>query len=122
MRTIGQHAFKGNKITSINLPASVRVIDNEAFANNQITSLTIPNGVERIMVRSFDGNPLTTLVIPASLYDAMYNPFPDTLTRVTLPANSYAMEALGESLRNFYIRQGRRAGVYVKNGSVWTRQ
>ena len=147
VRTIGSLAFAGNRITSLTLPASVRVIGAGAFSNNRIESLTIPNGVETIqgflsymesgliqlkIINILDGNPLTTLVIPASLattqprigVERIYGSFPNTLTRVTLPADvaNRNMEAFEESLRTFYVAQGRRAGVYVKSGPVWTRQ
>ena len=142
VRVIGNNAFADNKLTSITLPASVRIIDMGAFANNQITSVSIPNGVEALIGNTWEGanssvfvgNPLTTLVIPQSLASRRWESgreigifsgrFPDTLTRVTLPANvnESNMAAFEDGLRNFYIGQNRAAGTYVKNGPVWTRQ
>jgi len=130
VHTIGSFAFTGNKITSITLPASVRIIGYGAFRNNQITSLTIPNGVREIEGEAFISNPLTTLVIipEADNLIVRHNSFPKTLTRVTLPANirenmiGFDVRTFEEGLINFYTGQGRRAGTYVKNGPVWSRQ
>ena len=50
--------------------------------------------------------------------------FPDTVVRVTLPANvnDRNMGGFEVSLLNFYIEQRRLAGTYVKNGPIWSRQ
>jgi len=123
VRDIAVGMFSNNMLTSITIPASVRKVDGDAFIGNQITSVTIPNGVTELLGGSFYENPLTTVVIPASI-TWINNAFPNTLTRVTLPANinDLSMKSFEEALSNFYIGQGRRAGVYVKNGPVWSRQ
>ncbi|MCL2264593.1 MAG: leucine-rich repeat protein [Treponema sp.] len=130
VNSIGGRAFANNRLTSITFPASVRTIEGRAFENNQLTSVTVPNGVTLLGgdPNPFTGNPLTTIVIPASFTDSWNHGiggvFPDTLTRVTLPANvdDSNMRAFDGGLQNFYIGQNRRAGTYVKNGPVWTRQ
>ena len=148
---IGNRAFMGNALTAITLPASLKTISVLAFSENQIQSVNIPNGVERIYAGAFLDNPLTSLVIPASLATldgrsqriggttwSVYNyddmgwdargdlllVFPNTLTRITLPANMVNdnMSSFEQGLRNFYSGENRRAGVYVKSGPVWSRQ
>ncbi|MCL2758665.1 MAG: leucine-rich repeat protein [Treponema sp.] len=145
IQSIGESAFRNNKLTVMALPANLKTIRRYAFNNNQIQSLTIPNGVEIIYHGAFTNNPMTTLIIPVSLatlvrIDNIESPriggdherhgdfipsFPDSLTRVTLPANMHAnnMKNFVENLQNFYISQNRVAGIYVKQGHsvVWAR-
>jgi len=144
VQTIGERAFQNNKISSITLPASLKTIGSGAFRNNQLQTLSIPNGVEVVEQGAFINNPMTEVVIPASLATDIprhptpiprlgspmmdgisFSCFPDTLTRVTLPANvtNNNLRAFEANLRSFYIDgQNRRAGVYVKDGPVWRRQ
>jgi len=141
---IGESAFRNNALSVITLPVSTRRIARFAFNTNQITSLTIPNGVELVADDAFTANPLTAVVIPATLSQlivinaqqvpriggdhVLISPhvpsFPDTLVRVTLPANVHDrnMTSFEENLRNFYTSQNRRAATYVKNGPIWTIQ
>jgi hypothetical protein len=143
LATIGESAFRNNRLPVLTLPVSVRRIHRFAFNNNQIQSLTIPNGVEVVFDDAFTNNPMTALVIPASLgqliniggqqvpriggdhtqFSAHVPSFPDSLTRITLPINVHAdnMRSFDVSLQNFYISANRAAGTYVKNGPVWTR-
>jgi len=140
---IGESAFRNNNLTVVTLPVSVRRINRYAFHGNQLQAVTIPNGVEVILDDAFTNNPMTAVVIPPSLvqlitiggqavpriggdhvlFSAHIPSFPDTLVRVTLPANVHDrnMGGFEESLRNFYISQGRAAGTYVKNGPIWAR-
>jgi len=130
---IGHSAFRNNRITNISFPASIRRIRDSAFQENQITSVTFPNGIEYVSW-AFNGNPLAEVIIPASLATRSWDrnrmedigflsSLPNTLTRVTLPANmsDNNLNAFEESLRNYYISQGKRAGTYIFNG-IWTRQ
>ncbi|MCL2764132.1 MAG: leucine-rich repeat protein [Treponema sp.] len=139
---IGESAFRNNKLTNISLPASVRRIHRFAFNTNQIANLNIPQGVQQIWDDAFTENPMTAVIIPASLAPLFQNnpsigvdheqygpnipSFPNTITRVTLPANvqDRNMNGFHISLRNFYISQQRRAGLYVKSDTadIWSRQ
>jgi len=142
--TIGESAFRNNKLTIVTLPAAVRRIHRFAFNGNQLQAITIPNGVEVVYDDAFTNNPMTAVVIPASLVQLIniggqmvpriggdhvlitehISSFPDTLVRITLPANvnERNMGGFEISLRNFYDSQRRAAGTYVKNGPVWSRQ
>ena len=48
--------FSYNKITSVNIPASVRFIEGDAFASTSLTSVTIPATVENIGEHAFGYN------------------------------------------------------------------
>jgi len=144
---IGESAFRNNQLPVVTLPASIKTIRRFAFYQNQIQSLNLPNGILEIYDDAFTKNPMTAVVIPASLatltkingldcpriggdhkhYSAFTPTFPDTLIRVTLPANMQDanLETFEESLRNVYTSptvNKRAAGTFVKNGPVWTRQ
>jgi tetratricopeptide (TPR) repeat protein len=140
---IGESAFRNNKLPVVTLPASIRTIRRYAFHQNEIQSLTLPNGILEVFDDAFTKNPMTAIVIPPSLatltkinnldcpriggdhahYSAFTPTFPDTLVRVTIPANMHAdnMRTFEENLRNYYISSNRVAGTYVKNGPIWTR-
>jgi hypothetical protein len=140
---IGESAFRNNKLPVITFPATIRTIRRFAFHQNQIQSLTLPQGVLEVFDDAFTNNPMTAVVIPASLatmttinglacpriggdhahYSAFTPTFPDTLVRVTLPANMQPdnMRTFEENLRNYYISSNRVTGTYVKNGPIWTR-
>jgi len=143
VQIIGESAFRNNGITHLTLPPAVRRIHRLAFHSNQIQSLSIPQGVQQIWDGAFTGNPMTAVVIPASLAGLFqgspcigvdheqYGPnipsFPDTITRVTLPGNMQDRNLNGfhVSLRNFYISQQRRPGLYVRadgDDFIWSRQ
>jgi len=144
---IGESAFRNNQLPVVTLPAAIKTIRRFAFHQNQIQSLTLPNGISEIYDDAFTKNPLTAVVIPVSLatlvkingldcpriggdhkhYSAFIPTFPDTLTRVTLPANMQDgnLETFEESLRNVYTSptvNKRLAGTFVKNGPVWIKQ
>jgi len=140
VQIIGGGAFRGNKLTNITFPAGLKQIWDSAFENNQIQSLTIPNGVELFSSSAIANNPLTQVVIPASLAVGMFsyslggdgmrvirlgggvNAFPDSLTRITMPANMDDINLLGFSnipnFVNFYNSQNKAAGTYVLNGPI----
>jgi Tfp pilus assembly protein PilF len=139
---IGESAFRNNRITNISLPASVRRIHRFAFNSNLLENLNLPQGIQQVWDDAFTNNPITAVILPASLAGVfqnqpsigvdheLYGPnipsFPNTVTRVTFPANVQDRNLNGFhiSLRNFYISQGRRAGLYVKSetADIWSRQ
>jgi len=144
---IGESAFRNNQLPVVTLPVAIKTIRRYAFHQNQIQSLNLPNGISEIYDDAFTKNPMTAVVIPVSLatltkingldcpriggdhkhYSAFTPTFPDTLVRVTLPANMQDgnMETFEESLRNVYTSptvNKRAAGTFVKNGPVWTKQ
>ena len=133
LKIIGERAFFNNQLQSVTIPNGVETIVSNSFKNNPITELVIPASLAALQpyhgyrVSRFLSFSSYAFVYPPTSYDAsfysQYSPFPDTLTRVTLPANmdAHHMSVFELSLANFYIAQGRAAGVYVKNGPVWSR-
>ncbi|MCL2806286.1 MAG: leucine-rich repeat domain-containing protein [Treponema sp.] len=144
VNTIGESAFRDNRLAVVTLPNSIRHIRRYAFHGNQIQSMTLPQGIETVYDDAFTNNPMTAVVIPPSLAQlitlngqpcpriggdhvlltAHIPSFPDTLERVTFPANvnDRNLNGFEENLRNFYIGQNRAAGTYVKRGPIWSRQ
>ena len=58
-------------------------------------------------------------------YDFAGAAFPDSLTKVTMPANMHDenLRGLGNTnFVNFYKDQNKAAGTYVLNGPIWSRQ
>jgi len=143
---IGESAFRNNQLPVVTLPATIKTVRRYAFHQNQIQSLNLPNGILEVHDDAFTKNPMTAVIIPVSLatltninnlpcpriggdhahYSAFTPTFPDTLTRVTLPANMHDdnMRTFEESLRNVYAStvNKKAAGTFVKNGPVWTKQ
>lgn len=88
VRTIGNSAFKGVKIKSLTIPASITTIQadafngskleslettgliqigDNAFANNNISHLVLNSGLNFIGVNAFSKNSLTEVKVPKSL-------------------------------------------------------
>jgi hypothetical protein len=127
--TLGASAFRDCGIEILQLGRGLTAIEQRTFSNNKITALTIPAFVTLVSPNAFTGNPLTGITIPASL--AAYSPgvrgFENAFVgtspvHVVLPSNvaEENLDQFGESLINFWISQGRKAGTYVRNGRVWT--
>ena len=73
--TIGGCAFRGNKLTTLVLPDSLKSIGYEAFKFNEIDRLTIGKNVTSIGYDAFEGNKLTTLALPDSVKSIGYGAF-----------------------------------------------
>ena len=82
--TIGDSAFCGNNLTSVDLGNGVQTIGDYAFSYNNLTSVSIPSSVKYLS--GFDGNNLTEINIPEGVTtignDAFYE---NNLTSVTIP-------------------------------------
>jgi len=119
LATIGREAFSGNRITNISFPASLRSIESMAFSLNRIATLEIPSTLE-----SFDGfrnNPISSIVFPWG-YNRQIMGFDwENISSITLPSNVNMRDA-PTSFTNFWISQNREAGIYTKQGEIWTRQ
>jgi hypothetical protein len=88
---IGKEAFTYSPITSVVLPATVKVIEDQAFWYSNITALVIPEGVESIGKQAFSFcKRLTVVSIPLSLKTVKEFAFMDcpNLTTVTVPRES----------------------------------
>ena len=90
---IGDNAFFGIKLTSVEIPPSVSAIGKNAFRSNALTSLTIGNGVRTIGEGAFEKNRLTSVSIPPSVSAIGKNAFRNNqLTSVTIPLSVTAIE------------------------------
>lgn len=63
LKIIGESAFADNKISKLELPDRIEVIDDLAFANieikgkgNQLTEITVPNSLKKLGLKVFAGN------------------------------------------------------------------
>ena len=148
MEEIGERAFSENRLTNINIPSTVKKIGSGAFSENQIRNVTISDGITSIERDVFANNPLRNLVIPNSVASLGYCAFEGTQIRkleihgarknindsvfgfgetsdsgivaVIIDANVQYGNIIGEGFNNYYISQGRKAGIYIKRGPIWT--
>ncbi len=68
LTTIGEDAFYGNKIASLELPESLTTIESDAFADNQISKIRIPKDVTTLGSGAFSGcKNLTTVIIDSNV-------------------------------------------------------
>lgn len=64
VEAIGEAAFDGVGLTSVNIPSTIKILDTGAFANNPLTSIFIPKTVEEIYTNPLYGcNQLQTIVV-----------------------------------------------------------
>ena len=99
--SIGYEAFADNQLTAIVLSEHLSSIGPRAFINNNISAVTIPGKITNIGKDAFAGNPLTSIKVAAN-------------------RNLFASQGFELSFVNYYIGTGRGAGVYVKNGRIWS--
>ena len=88
LKAIGQYAFQGSQISSIEIPASVKSIGKGAFSSCGITNLTFETGSQLIAIYygAFGGNNLTQVRMPSTLKYMDTYTFSDNpnLTQITL--------------------------------------
>jgi hypothetical protein len=98
---IGYEAFAGNELSAVIFSEGLSSIGQRAFYNNRLTDITIPGRVNNIGKDAFAGNPLQSITMGVN-------------------RNIFASQGFEPSFVNYYTGTGRRAGVYVKNGQVWS--
>jgi hypothetical protein len=113
IRSIGNGAFSGNKLTSVAIPAGVSV-GQGAFSGNRLTGLTIPDGVS-IGRQAFSGNQLTSLTIGNGVSigsEAFSN---HQLTSLTVGNGGSIDDRAfgGNSLRNLVLGEG----IHINRGT-----
>ena len=98
LTSIGNCAFSGTLLTSIEIPASVTSIGNYAFVATGLTSIEIPASVTSIGNGAFSDTDLTSITIPASVTSIGVDAFSgcDNLESVTFAEGSQ-LESIGES-------------------------
>ena len=66
--TIGESAFQGSGVRSVNIPSKISTIPNSCFRNaTRLESITIPETVKTLDVYAFYGSGLKNVVIPSSI-------------------------------------------------------
>jgi hypothetical protein len=99
--SIGYEAFAGNQLSTLILSERLSSIGPRAFLNNKLTAITIPGRITNIGKDAFTGNPLSSITVGAS-------------------RNLFASQGFESSFVNYYVGMGRRAGLYVKDGRIWS--
>ena len=61
VQSIGNSAFSGCSIASLEIPSSVTSIENSAFANNKLTVITLPKSLQSVGSGAFSGCPIQTI-------------------------------------------------------------
>ncbi|GHU80995.1 hypothetical protein FACS189468_2410 [Spirochaetia bacterium] len=123
--SIGFQAFSNNQLTAVQLPPGLTSIEYEAFADNQLTDLIIPDSVTSIGLRAFARNQLTRVAVSQGVTYIGKDAFAGSqLTSITMGANKNIFTSQGFELSfvNYYGSTGKKAGTYVKNDRVWSRQ
>ena len=69
--SIGDYAFKHNKLTEVTIPNSVTSIGRGAFYNNKLTEVTIPSSVTSIGNYAFAGNRDITIINNSSIENSI---------------------------------------------------
>src|SRR5690554_2530684 len=88
LKEIGSYAFDNNLISSVSIPNSVTTIGSYAFSRNLLTGIAIPNSVTTIGGYAFSRNLLTGIAIPNSITSIGISVFEDNrLKEVTIPDN-----------------------------------
>ncbi|MDE7164697.1 MAG: leucine-rich repeat protein [Clostridiales bacterium] len=105
LKTISTGAFRGTKLASLTLPASVETIGNDAFVSseNNITSLTLPSGLKSIGSGAFAGLKMSSITIPNTVENISADVFLCTLlgqTYVCENLSSIVFEAGNTKLTN----------------------
>ena len=99
--SIGYEAFAGNQISTLLLSENLSSIGPRAFINNKISAITLPGKITNIGKDAFAGNPLSSVKVAAN-------------------RNLFASQGFEPSFVNYYVGTGRSAGVYVKDGRIWS--
>jgi hypothetical protein len=123
---IGVGAFSGNRLTDVTIPNAITVIEDWTFSSNSFTNITIPEGVIAIGSYAFYYNELLAdITISGSVTSIGKMAFWGTqLTTVTIGANVEFDECFleGCSFDHAYHSQGRAAGTYVLQDTIWSKQ
>ena len=107
LEEIGFQAFRGNRLTEIFIPDSVRFIGPSAFDldDNTITKIRLPGYPLEVGAAAFESGNLSevTIGVNVNLVDN---------ASIHLPAG----------FKDVYESHGQAAGVYIHNGTTWVKQ
>ena len=65
--TIGESAFKDNKISTLSLPSVVTAIKAGAFSSNSLASVTLPESVQEVGDKAFSSNSIQEATVGANV-------------------------------------------------------
>ncbi|MCL1813417.1 MAG: leucine-rich repeat domain-containing protein [Treponema sp.] len=120
--TVEPLAFAENHLQSIDISGCVS-IGYEAFADNQLNTLVLSEHLSSIGPRAFINNKLSSITIPGRITNIGKDAFagnPLALIKVGANRNLFVSQGFELSFVNYYIGTGRGAGVYAKNGRIWS--
>ncbi|MDR1929617.1 MAG: leucine-rich repeat domain-containing protein [Treponema sp.] len=123
VQTIGYCAFAGNQLSSLTLPQSLKAIEYEAFQGNRISALVLPEGLVSLGVRSFAGNRLDSLSVSRRLTFIGQGAFAgNSFTEIAMAEgrNLFTSQGFDQSFVNYYLSTGKKAGIYIRDGRVWS--
>jgi len=145
INSIESKVFMNKEIKSVILPV-INAIGNATFENNSLNSIDLKKGLEIILPRAFYNNDIEYIIFPSSIKFIGPNAFANNpITSILLPVNNMSLgnedfewfgqrykgnliEEKGPAFDNgfdeFYISNGRRAGLYNlnKNTKEWSIQ
>ena len=97
VKTIGQKAFSGSKITALTIESGVESIGNAAFSGcSSLQELTLSEGLLTIGDSAFEENSLTKLIIPDSVESIGTRAFQTYNTRMDVMVRGEAFPEMGE--------------------------
>ena len=107
------------------VPGNVDVIGESAFRGNQIQTLDIKEGVERISSHAFWGNLLETIYIPSTVRSIGYEAFSNNTRLNHVYCLADREVALGYGVWGQFTPQGNRPNLYITfhvatNDDTWT--
>ena len=98
--SIGASAFRNNELPQVTIPDGVTSIGTNAFRNNELTQVIIPDGVTSIGTSAFRNNELIEVTIPDDVTNIGTSAFRNNkLTRVTISntVNSIGINAFANN-------------------------
>ena len=122
VRSIADSAFRENQLTGVVIQDGVTSIGEFAFYRNNLQSVTIPDSVASIGYGAFNhnghGDVMSTEEARGSLVSitigANVNFLPATKHGIVDSIDSYG------TFTKFYNRNGKKAGLYTRNGGKWS--
>lgn len=130
LKTIGQSAFSGSGLETVNIPSSVTNIDSGAFAGTNLKKVVIPYGIKAISPDTFNScKKLTDVVIPESVATiggyAFYGcssmtsiKIPSSVTEIGYMSVGYSSEIFPMSGFRIYGVKGSKAESYALSNRI----
>jgi len=123
---IDEFAFSGSlkpenqKLTSVTIPNSVKIIDCGAFSYNNLTNFTFPTSIKFIDYSVIANNQITSIIIPADFVEiGGGNTSMNSINGITIGANCVFLNPV-DSLGCYYNDNNRLAGTYTWNRETHT--